>query len=161
MAGARNDAQLRAMLEPALQKAVDYVVEKVWENNIDAIEETVYGAGSPSMYSRTYSFEEAWDHESGGGGAISAHFFYAPEHLTYHPSIVDNQDIRDGLVDIIYEGLAGHILGEGFWTKKRNAFKTLEKKVGKAKIRQYFEEGMSAAGLTWKRRTGGITKGKI
>lgn len=156
--GARNDSQLRAMLEPALQKAVEYVTEKIWEDNQEIVERVVYSAGSPEMYSRTYTFKEAWEHKAGGGGAISAEFMYAPEKLSYHPSVLDSGiDIREGLADIIYEGLAGHIFGTGFWTSKRNAFEALQKELGKNKIRKYFEEGMSAAGLTWKRRTGGIS----
>lgn len=154
--GARNDIQLRALLEPALQKTVDYVVEKIWEDNQEIVERVVYNAGDPSVYSRTYSFEEAWEYKSGGGGAISAEFMYAPEKLTYHPSVVTGEDIRDGLADIIFEGLAGHIFGTGFWTNKRNAFETLQKELGKKKLRQYFEEGMTAAGLKWRRRMGGI-----
>lgn len=155
--GAANDFQLRAMLEPALQKAVDYVTEKIWEENQEIVERVIYDAGSPSMYSRTYTFKEAWDHKSGGGGTISSEFMYAPENLSYHPSVITGEDIRDELADIIFNGLAGHIFGTGFWTNKRNSFEALQKEIGKSKIRKYFEDGMSAAGLTWRRRTGGIS----
>lgn len=154
--GARNDAELRALLEPALQKAVDYTADKILEENYDIIQEVVYNAGSPNVYGRTYTFGEAWEATSEGGGGISSEFKWAPEKLGYHPSVFTGEDVRQGLVDIIYEGMAGHVFGTGFWTTKRNAFKQLQKVLGKNKLRQYFEAGMTAAGLRWKRHTSGI-----
>lgn len=158
MAYATNDAEVKAMLTPPLQQAVKYTVDKIKELNLQEIDEIVYSY-TPSEYGRTYTFRDAWDYELGGGSGISADFHWAPEHLGYHPSIVTGDDIRDGLADIIYQGQAGRILGEGFWTKKRDAFKALQNALGKNQLRKFFEAGMTSAGLNWKRR-GGISMSK-
>lgn len=156
MAIATNDAELRAMLEAALQSAVEYTVEEIKKLNVEKIEEIVYGAGTPDEYSRTYTFEEAWDYSVGGGSGISGEFHWAPEYLSYHPSIVTGEDIRDGLADIIYQGMAGHVLGTGFWTAKRDAFNALQQALKKNELRCLFEAGMTKAGLNWQRHTAGI-----
>lgn len=150
--GARNDAELRAMIEPKLQQAVDYVVEKIWEENRSIVEKVVYGAGSPSVYERTHTLAEAWTYESGGGGGISASFKSDPSALAPHPSALTGEDVRDGLIEIVYEGMAGLLFGEGFWTKKRDAFSALEKSLGVRKFNKFFQAGMTAAGLPWKKR---------
>ena len=56
--GARNDAELRALLEPALQKAVDYTADKILEENYDIIQEVVYNAGSPNVYGELILLEK-------------------------------------------------------------------------------------------------------
>ena len=65
-------------------------------------------------------------------------------------------DSREYLADIIYQGLAGDIYGNGAWTKKRDAFDALVKYIGKQRMKQWFETGMEKAGLSYVRHVAGI-----
>ena len=52
--------------------------------------------------------------------------------------------------------MAGHVLGTGFWTAKRDAFNALQQALKKNELRRLFEAGMTKAGLNWQRHTAGI-----
>ena len=56
-------------------------------------------------------------------------------------------DSREYLADIIYQGLAGDIYGDGFWTEKRDAFERLLKIVGKRNFNKWMIEAMNEVGL--------------
>ena len=157
---------------PALKEAVDYVVQKIWNENRSLIEQLVYEAsgagytGGASAYSnnpdvdayykRTGEFKEAWETSAKTVGDIAeGSFNYAPETLTVnydewqHGSKVDREPMTTYLADIIYNGTAGDIFGEGYWTKKRDAWSVLEKWLSVAKFREIYEDGMSKAGLNF------------
>lgn len=168
---ARNDGQLKKMLAIPLQEAVKYVMEDIWAENKTFIMETVYFAGTPEVYERTYdtnpeaSFENAWDFNvwNIAYNKIEGKFFYAPNNMSVgneingqHASVVDGSDSRQYLAEIIYEGLAGRIFGDGFWTQERNAFEALEKWLGKENLKKSFEKGMDKAGLQYKRHNAPI-----
>lgn len=168
---ARNDGQLKKMLTAPLQEAVGYVMEDIWAENKIFIAETIYLPNQPEVYERTYdtnpdgSFENAWDFNvwNIAYSKVEGKFFYAPHNMTIgtkedgqHISVVDGRDSREYLAEIIYEGLAGKIWGDGFWTEKRNAFEALEKWLGKENLKKSFEKGMDKAGLNYKRHTATI-----
>lgn len=177
MPSAKNDRELMALIIPQLEKVVEYMVEQIWKENQDIVEQIVYGAYSPVDYNRTGEFKEAWDTKTSSDtytGKATGEFKYAPEKMsvgasptdygssTYgqHASAVSGVDSRRYLADIIYQGLSvpafGHGTIEGAWHDKRNAWKELQKRIGITKIRQYFEEGMRRNGLSFRRRKGGI-----
>ena len=58
---ARNDAQVKAMLMPALKRAVDYVVKQILAENEKLIQQIVYDGYTPVEYERTDQFKKAWD----------------------------------------------------------------------------------------------------
>ena len=62
------------------------------------------------------------------------------------------RDARYYLADIIYQengcNGAGDLFGDGYWRKARNAWKVLNDRIGRRKIKQWMKEGMEAAGLT-------------
>ena len=58
---ARNDAQVKAMLMPALKGAVDYVVKQILAENEKLIQQIVYDGYTPVEYDRTDQFKKAWD----------------------------------------------------------------------------------------------------
>ena len=173
---ARNDDELLAMVMPGLKKAVDYVVNEIMRENEQYVKEIVYEAYEPVIYERSGEFNKAWTTEKAkiNGSNVKGEFRYAPEKLTtggngVHTSLNPNNqtDVRPYLAEIIYEGLAGAIYQKGHasetswfhgqaWTKKRNAWEKLKKKIGKERFRKYFEFGMAQAGIRFKRGRGAL-----
>lgn len=164
---ARNDAELRRAIMPALKAAAKYVVNEILKGNENLIQQIVYDAYDPVEYKRTGQFKKAWETESNTtGNKAQAEFKYAPEKMTesapHHASVVDGQPAADYLADIIYNGLSGAIYQEGYaknfapfeddaWAKKRDVWTALNKEFGTARIKQLFEEGMRQQGLNFRR----------
>ena len=172
-----SDRQLKNLIMPLLKEVVDYVLEEILKENKDLIEKIVYDAYDPVTYERTGEFKEAWDKESNvntGEGKVEGEFFYDPSKLTVgypstipgnpqygqHASALDNFEMREYLADVIYQGLAGPAFGSGFksgpWSKKRDVWKALNDKVGKAKINELILEGCKRAGLSVHKNKVGI-----
>lgn len=145
-----EDAVVR-YLQPKLRIIVETILEKITKENEELINEIVYGAGTPDEYHRTGQFADlAWAHDITKETTyeIDGEFKYNPEGMyDTHPSVVSGEDIREYLAEIIYNGVAGHIFGTGFWTEKRDAWTALIKVVGSNKIRQWINEGAVKAGL--------------
>lgn len=159
-----NPAQLQALLVPRLKEAVDYVVQKIWNENRELIRILVYESYQPSMYERTGEFKEAWDTSIRSmGNYIEGEFKYDSRNMVVNPALGQHASIVTGepsvsyLADIIYQGLAGHIFGTGYWTQKRDAWTALDKWLSNTQLRTIFEEGMSRVGIPWKRNVGAIT----
>lgn len=171
---ARNDKQLQDALMAPLKNAVDYVVQKIWNENRELIRKMIYDGYQPSEYQRTGEFKEAWDTDvKTVQNVVQGEFKYDPRLLTVdtinhqHASIVNDEHMTEYLAEIIYEGLSGAIYEKGYasesdrfagqpWTEKRNVWEQLEKWLGKNKLRQLFEEGMKREGLQYKRHVRGI-----
>ena len=62
--GARNDAQLKNVVMPDLKRVVDYVVQKIWNENRELVRKIIYDGYEPVEYDRTGQFKEAWDTEA-------------------------------------------------------------------------------------------------
>ena len=62
-AQARNNKEVLAMLHSPIAKAINYVIDKIYDENIGAIHDIVYMAYSPEEYERTGDFYRA-----GGAG---------------------------------------------------------------------------------------------
>ena len=93
-----NNKELQGALKKDQQKVVDYVIQKIWNENRSVIRHTVYMAGTPAAYyttaanptyyHRTYQFLESWDtisswrvgHTANGADA-RATFYYKPSEM--------------------------------------------------------------------------------
>ena len=158
---ASNAEDLNRILLPKLKDVVNYVVQKLWNENRETIRQVVYEAYQPMVYERTDEFRNAWRTETNmslSGHNIQGKLSYDPDLLT----TIDETHHRTQmyLAEIIYEGLAGDFI-DGYakdnlayadqaWARKRNAYLELEKKVGKRKLRQWMEEGLKISGLSYK-----------
>lgn len=151
----RNDAELKAMLMKPLKVATQYVVDKILEEIKNANQEVVYDAFRPWIYDRRMELINNWTSEvvASNGEAIGV----VESEPTYGWSVVTGELVSN-LHEIVYEGLAGHIFGEGPWTKKRDAWKVIEKVCGKKNIKKWYGEGLRHAGLNIKNKRGGVTK---
>ena len=103
---ALNNNQLEAMLMPKIRIAVDYVVQKIWNENREVVRQVVYEAYTPKQYERTGEFKEAWDTDTSvSGNKAHGEFRYSPESLTIgsngqHSSIFDGASSRDYLAEM-------------------------------------------------------------
>ena len=59
--GITNDAQLQAAIIADMKNVVDYVVQKIWNDNRELIRQIIYERYQPEVYERTGEFKEAWD----------------------------------------------------------------------------------------------------
>lgn len=160
---AKNNQELENILMPALEKAIDYVVQKIWNDNRELIRTIVYESYQPEEYERTGEFKEAWDTDVKRlGNFVHGEMKYDPRELTVnyskwqHGSEYLQQPMTTYLAEIIYQGLSGDLFGEGTWTKKRDVWEALNKKIGIRKIKQYFEEGMRKNGLNFRDHTASV-----
>lgn len=151
-----SESQLANQLITPLKQATQYVVDKILETNQEQVEKIVYNAYNPIVYERQKDLLNSWKAETTqyGSSAIFGSFEYDESQIT--ATSVVTGEVVPYLADIVYNGLAGHIFGEGPWTKKRDAWAALEKEVGANKIRQWMKEGMSATGLNFKSHGGAI-----
>lgn len=173
MQKARNDAELRRVLQPAIQKACQYVIQKVWNENREVVRLVVYEAGMPEEYQRSYGFMDAWETTQEGHNPTNkdgyAKFYYKPNEMNLgsprhgapdygqHIGVAGdyyNLDARQYLADIIYHANgckgAGDAFGNGYWRKARNAWEELNKRIGRRKMKQWMKEGLEKAGLNVK-----------
>lgn len=169
---ARNESQLKAMLMPRIQQAVDYVTNKIYEENKQVVQEVVYNAYSPTVYNRTGELKESWKTESSitSSNTVRGEFTYDPSKLSVgslekgssnyaqHISVVYQDPVIDELAKIVYQGISASVFGSGPWTNKRDAWDRLVKQVGNRKISNWMKEGLQAAGLTVVRHTAKIRK---
>lgn len=170
VSSAKNDSELYRAIMPSFEKAVDYVVQKIWNENREIVRTVVYEVYQPEIYDRTGEFKEAWGTDTSTTvNVVHGEFKYMPEKMRVgfpsneygtsqygrHASAIDNFDARPYLAEIIYEGCAGPAFGHGVyngaWAKKRDAWTTLNKKIGANYIAKLFEEGMSRQGINFHR----------
>lgn len=162
---ARNNKEVLAMLHSPIAKAINYVIDKIYDENIGAIHDIVYMAYSPEEYERTGDFYRAW-----GAGTtkvvnertVEGEFKYNPDKMSIgstdpnssnygqHIGLAGDfygQDARPYLAELIYNGATGSLFGDGAFRKKRDAWEELNKRIGRRKMKQWMKEGLEAAGL--------------
>lgn len=156
-----NEEAIKKWLQPKIEIIVQEILEGIKEWNVKEIDRVVYGAGEPKEYQRTFEFrDKAWDSKITKStiDEVEGTFEYAPDNITTlkrgtHASVFLNEgnldDIRPYLAEIIYEGLAGSILGNGFWREKRDAWSALLKIADEkgSKMKTWINRGAKKAGL--------------
>ena len=176
---ARNNFQLEDMLYSRIKEAVDYFVQKIWNENRALVRNLVYESYQPSRYNRTGEFKEAWSTKVEGKNfptKVQGSFYYDPDKLTpgdndpesprygQHVSAIDRFLMTTYLADVIYQGLSGPAFGHGLesgpWHSKRDVWARLEKELGAVKLKRWMEECFRMAGLNVRAygKSWGITK---
>lgn len=175
MTGAQNDDELAAMFEKPFKIAAQNIANALYELNASTIETVVYDAYIPQFYNRTGEFAEAWKAEAESEPyKATAKVEFDPTKLTpgsndinssnygQHVSAQSGRIVKDRLVDIIYQGLAGPTFGwpnggyGGRYHQARNAYKRLIQLLGRQKINNIVRDGLRAAGFSVKSH-GGIS----
>ena len=165
--GITNNNALQAAVVADLKNVVDYVVQKLWEENRDLVQKIVYDGYQPEEYERTNEFKEAWNTEVKTlNNFIQGEFKYDSRLLTVdtdngqHSSLVDGTPMTEYLAEVIYDGLSGAIYEPGYaknssrfkgqpWANKRDVWSALLKWFNKTKLKQLFEEGMRRQGINF------------
>ena len=164
MPTARSEQELRNMLRSPIQKAINYVLDKIYDENIAVVHDVVYMAYSPEDYNRTGDLYRAWSTESKStSSAAQGEFKYdyskmsigstdpQSSNFAQHIGVGGDfygQDARPYLAELIYQGATGSLFGDGAFRKQRDAWAELNKRIGRRKMKQWMKEGMEAAGLT-------------
>ena len=165
--GITNNNALQAAVVADLKNVVDYVVQKLWEENQELVQRIVYDGYQPEEYERTDEFKEAWNTDVKSlRDTVQGEFKYDSRLLTVdadngqHSSLVDGTPMTEYLAEVIYEGLSGAIYEPGYaknsarfagqaWANKRDVWSALLKWFNKAKLKQLFEEGMRQQGMSF------------
>ena len=165
--GITNNNALQAAVVADLKNVVDYVVQKLWEENRDLVQKIVYDGYQPEEYERTNEFKEAWNTDVKTlNSFIQGEFKYDSRLLTVdtdngqHSSLVDGTPMTEYLAEVIYDGLSGAIYEPGYaknssrfkgqpWANKRDVWSALLKWFNKTKLWQLFEEGMRQQGVNF------------
>ena len=164
MPTARSEQELRNLLRSPIQKAINYVLDKIYDENISVVHDVVYMAYSPEDYNRTGDLYRAWSTESKStSSAAQGEFKYdyskmsigstdpQSSNFAQHIGVGGDfygQDARPYLAELIYQGATGSLFGDGAFRKQRDAWAELNKRIGRQKMKQWMKEGMEAAGLT-------------
>ena len=164
MTTARSEQELRNLLRSPIQKAINYVLDKIYDENISVVHDVVYMAYSPEDYNRTGDLYRAWSTESKStSSAAQGEFKYdyskmsigstdpQSSNFAQHIGVGGDfygQDARPYLAELIYQGATGSLFGDGAFRKQRDAWAELNKRIGRRKMKQWMKEGMEAAGLT-------------
>lgn len=164
MPTARSEQELRNLLRSPIQKAINYVLDKIYDENISVVHDVVYMAYSPEDYNRTGDLYRAWSTESKSTlSAAQGEFKYdyskmsigstdpQSSNFAQHIGVGGDfygQDARPYLAELIYQGATGSLFGDGAFRKQRDAWTELNKRIGRRKMKQWMKEGMEAAGLT-------------
>ena len=118
--GITNNNALQAAVVADLKNVVDYVVQKLWEENQELVQKIVYDGYQPEEYERTDEFKEAWDTDVKTlHNAVQGEFKYDSRLLTVtdngqHSSLVDGTPMTEYLAEVIFEGLSGAIYEPGY-----------------------------------------------
>lgn len=164
MPTARSEQELRNLLRSPIQKAINYVLDKIYDENISVVHDVVYMAYSPEDYNRTGDLYRAWSTESKStSSAAQGEFKYdyskmsigstdpQSSNFAQHIGVGGDfygQDARPYLAELIYQGATGSLFGDGAFRKQRDAWAELNNRIGRRKMKQWMKEGMEAAGLT-------------
>lgn len=156
-----NEAQMRSLISGKLQVAVNYVLQQIFDENNKDVLEIVYQSYSGS-YPRTGEFANAWEVVEGGFGDAGGEFRFASHKLSASPKAsnedypihadVHGNSVTEYMADILYQGGMGCI----YRPTNRNAYKVLDTWLSNTRFRKIFEDGMTAAGIPWKRSTGAV-----
>lgn len=153
---ARNLNELFNYIKKDLQDSMNEVGEQVSEKTKRNIDKTVYEAGTPSVYERTYQLRDSIknfpatvdgdsvvveiDHDT--SLIISIPEAYQHGSLYYEPN-----DISEFIDVIVHEGLSGDLFGNGYWRNKRQYFKvTIDELMAKREHVKWLKEAMKRKG---------------
>ena len=156
-----NEEEITKAISNGIKIAVQHTVDTIKDENEEAILSEVYDKYSPSWYSRTYDFVDAWDTKvTGGSKSVEGEMFYESSFIGLgsqetgeHVSVVDGSSQAQNMPELLYQSAQGCIDRP----THRDAWKVLDIKLTNRHMRSIIEAGLSKSGLPWKRSRGAIT----
>lgn len=141
----------------AIENAIDIVVDKiikVMQAEIDA--QKIGIASNNEVYNPTGQFKQSWIPmvKQRLGLVVEGGMEYEPNMMSSVPNIFQHgsnipteNDSREYLDDILFEGNSSNLWGGGWWTTPRDAWSKMEKHVD-ANIDKWFDDAMSLQGYS-------------
>ena len=141
----------------AIENAIDIVVDKiikVMQAEIDA--QKIGIASNNEVYNPTGQFKQSWIPmvKQRLGLIVEGGMEYEPNMMSSVPNIFQHgsnipteNDSREYLDDILFEGNSSNLWGGGWWTTPRDAWSEMEKYVD-ANIDKWFDDAMSLQGYS-------------
>lgn len=141
----------------AIENAIDIVVDKiikVMQAEIDA--QKIGIASNNEVYNPTGQFKQSWIPmvKQRLGLIVEGGMEYEPNMMSSVPNIFQHgsnipteNDSREYLDDILFEGNSSNLWGGGWWTTPRDAWSEMEKYVD-ANIDKWFDDVMSLQGYS-------------
>lgn len=141
----------------AIENAIDIVVDKiikVMQAEIDA--QKIGIASNNEVYNPTGQFKQSWIPmvKQRLGLVVEGGMEYEPNMMSSVPNIFQHgsnipteNDSREYLDDILFEGNSSNLWGGGWWTTPRDAWSKMEKYVD-ANIDKWFDDAMSLQGYS-------------
>ena len=141
----------------AIENAIDVVVDKIIKVMQDEIDAQKIGiASNNEVYNPTGQFKQSWIPmvKQRLGLVVEGGMEYEPNIMSSVPSIFQHgsnipteNDSREYLDDILFEGNSSNLWGGGWWTTPRDAWSEMEKYVD-ANIDKWFDDAMSLQGYS-------------
>ena len=165
-----NDEETNAALLTDFAGIMYNVGEKLLLKIIESMEETVYGAGTPSWYPRLRmdgGLEYSFYHDKAvvSGQEINSDVLQDPMRMENdpdnyihgsndykYPKGSDNlvTDVREWLTEWIIEGKSGPKFGtDGFWNKPRDFWQPIEDYINSGEADEIIEQIMNDMGIKW------------
>ena len=156
-----SESDLSSTISQGLLAAMNHTIDRILQENENTIESEVYGTYYPSWYDRTLDFLHAWATKvSGGSGHVEGEMYYDSSKIGIgdaesgqHVSVVNGSSQAGNMPELLYQAGMGCIPRP----TNRDAWSELDSILTNRAIRGIFEEGLSASGMPWKRKTGAIT----
>ena len=141
----------------AIENAIDIVVDKIIKVMQDEIDAQKIGiASNNEVYNPTGQFKQSWIPmvKQRLGLIVEGGMEYEPNIMTSIPNIFQHgsnipteNDSREYLDDILFDGNSSNLWGGGWWTTPRDAWSEMEKYVDE-NIDKWFDDAMSLQGYS-------------
>lgn len=149
-----NQQQLINAMKTAINNSINYVMQQIYEENKQLIQEIVYNAYSPKAYSRTYELRDNWDYKiKDSRFSITGEFGLDTDSMTLsmenfiHGNPISG-DLREYIADMVVQG-NGYFFADPYsnYSKPRDFWTPLINKLDSGKIEQWFNHQMTQEGF--------------
>ena len=138
-----NSAEFSAIINMAVQNALEVAIELAYEDLQKCMDEWLYGAYSPVDYQRTYALKEEWIREVNSMSA-SIQFEEGGAHQSFFE---DGYALGNALLDVLESGYRGYNAKTGRDIPARPFFEKWIQRADKM-AGKWVKKGLIAQGLT-------------
>ena len=139
-----NSAEFSAIINMAVQNALEVAIELAYEDLQKCMDEWLYGAYSPVDYQRTYALKEEWIREVNSISA-SIQFEEGGTHESFFGEGYDS--LGNDLLDVLQKGYKGYNAKTGRDIPARPFFEKWIQRADK-EAHKWIKKGLIAQGLT-------------
>ena len=142
MAKARTEAQFRRLLQKAVDRGIQNSRKPLEDLTKETIDRVVYGAGTPSMYGRTYNLKESIVAQPQGSMSIKIKH----QSLGGYSSMSGVSLSTEAMANIVTSGASPVPFGSGFWTSPRPYMDVTAQQLAGGEWKAILRRGIASAG---------------